>query len=440
MLAPRCLDGLATQFDDDHAVAYAGLIQPATLAQHLGLRELFDDYVRLGRAPGHAHVGDKAMTLIHSALVGGECIDDADALRAGRTETVLGHELRAPSTLGTFLRSFTWGHVRQLDRVAGELLARAWRAGAGLGEEAVTIDVDSTICETYGLAKQGGKFGYSGVRGYHPLLASVAGSGEVVHARLRGGNAFSGRGAASFIAETFTRVRRAGATGSLTLRADSGFYSRSVVAACQRAKVRYSITVRLQPGLRQAIEAIPEEDWTAIPYWQEGGADVAELAYTPFGQKREVRLIVRRVRPTPGTQLALLTNYSYHAFITDREGETLALEADHRRHAEVENVVRDLKYGVGLNHLPSGRFAANAAWLGLNVIAHNLARWVVRIGLGSGTPVTTRTLRRRLLCLPGRLTHSARRWTLHLPHNWPWADVFRASLQRLRTLPPPVPA
>jgi hypothetical protein len=440
MLAPRCLDGLATQFDDDHAVAYAGLIQPATLAQHLGLRELFDDYVRLGSAPGHAHVGHKAMTLIHSALAGGECIDDADALRAGRTEAVLGHELRAPSTLGTFLRSFTWGHVRQLDRVAGELLARAWRAGADPGGEAVTIDVDSTMCETYGLAKQGGKFGYSGVRGYHPLLASVAGSGEVVHSRLRGGNAFSGRGAASFIAETFKRVRRAGATGPMTLRADSGFYSRSVVAACRRAKVRYSITVRLQPGLRQAIEAIPEADWTAIPYWQEGGADVAELAYAPFGQKRKVRLIVRRVRPTPATQLALLTNYSYHAFITDREGETLALEADHRRHAEVENVVRDLKYGVGLNHLPSGRFEANAALLVLNVIAHNLARWVVRIGLGSGTPVTTRTLRRRLLCLPGRLTHSARRWTLHLPRDWPWADAFRAILQRLRTLPPPVPA
>lgn len=440
MLSPRSLDRLAARFDDDHAIAYAGLLQPATLAQRLGLRQLFDEHVRLGATPGHAHAGHKAMTLIHSALAGGECIDDADALRAGGTEAVLGHQLRAPSTLGTFLRSFTWGHVRQLDRVAGELLARAWRAGAGPGEEAVTIDIDSTICETYGLAKQGGKFGYSGVRGYHPLLASVAGSGEVVHSRLRGGNAFSGRGAASFVAETFRRVRGAGATGSLTLRADSGFYSHSVVAACRRAKARYSITVRLQPGLRQAIEAIPEEDWTAIPYWQEGGADVAEVAYAPFGQKREVRLIVRRVRPTPGTQLALLTNYSYHAFITDREGELLDLEADHRRHAEVENVVRDLKYGVGLNHLPSGRFAANGAWLVLNVIAHNLTRWLARIGLGPGAALTTRTLRRRLFCLPGRLTRSARRWTLHLPRDWPWQGAFLAILQQLRALPPPLPA
>lgn len=426
-------------FDDRHTVAFAGLIQTATLAQQLGLRELIDEHVRLGDAPGRAHAGDKAMTLIHSALAGGEWIEDAAALRAGRTEAVLGHELRAPSTLGTFLRSFTWGHVRQLDHVLAQLLVRAWKAGAGPGTEPLTIDVDSTICETYGLAKQGGRFGYSKVRGYHPLLATVAGTGDVVHARLRSGNVSSGRGAPSFLTETFGRVRAAGASGLLTLRADSGFYSKAVVAACRRAGVRYSITARLQTGLRSQIEAIAEEDWRPIPYWQEGGADVAETSYRPFGQREPVRLIVRRVRPTPGTQLALLTNYSYHPFITDREGELLELEADHRRHAEVENVVRDLKYGVGLNHLPSGRFAANAAWLVLNVIAHNLARWVVRLGLQDG-PLTTRTLRRRLLCLPGRLTRSARRFTLHLPRAWPWQEAFLAALKRLRALPPPLPA
>ena len=258
-----------------------------------------------------------------------------------------------------------------------------------------------------------------------------------MHCRLRGGNAFSGRGAASFVAEGFRRVRNAGASGPLTLRADSGFYNQAVVRACRRYKARFSITVRLQASLRDAIEAIPEENWTSIPYWQEGGADVAEFAYAPFGEKQEVRLIVRRVRPTPDTQLALLTNYSYHAFITDREGEMLELEADHRRHAEVENVIRDLKYGVGLNHLPSGRFAANGAWLVLNVIAHNLGRWVEHIGLGPEARLTTPTLRRRLLCLPGRLTRSARKWTLHLPHDWPWARAFAAILQRLRALPPP---
>jgi hypothetical protein len=438
MQSSHRIDRLAVRFDDDHAVAFAGLIQPATLAQQLGLRELVDEHVQLGEVPGRAHAGHKAMTLIHSALAGGECIDDADALRSAQTAAVLGHELRAPSTLGTFLRSFTWGHARQLDHVLGALIVRAWQAGAGPGSRPLTIDVDSTICRTYGLAKQGGRFSYRGVRGYHPLIAAVAGSGEVLHARLRGGNAASGRGAASFLRETFGRVRAAGARGALTLRADSGFYSQAVVQACRDAQIRFSITARLQASLRDRIEAIPEAEWTPIRYWQAGGADVAETAYRPFGQRAEVRLIVRRVRPTPGTQLALLTAYSYHPFITDRAGERLELEADHRRHAEVENVVRDLKYGVGLNHLPSGRFAANAAWLVLNVIAHNLARWVARLGLDDA-PLTTRTLRRRFFCLPGRLTHSARRLTLHLPSTWPWHDSFLVALRRLRALPPPAP-
>ena len=362
-------------FDDEHLVANAGLMLPATLAQHLGLRELFDEHVDLGDAAGRANVGHKAMTLIHSALAGGDCIDDADVLRSGDTEAVLGHGVLAPSTLGTFLRSFTWGHARQLDKVAGELLGRAWAAGAGPGEAPVTIDVDSTICETYGLAKQGGVFGHTKVRGYHPLLAAVAGTGDVVHSRLRGGNANSGRGAASFLTETFNRVRAAGATGRSRCgptRASTTTRSSTPVGA---ADVRYSITVKLSKGLKKAIAAIDESAWTPIPYFLDG-ADVAETTYQPFGKKgRPTRLIVRRVRPTPGSQLALFTEFSYHAFITDRLGDTLELEADHRRHAEIENAIRDLKYGVGLNHLPSGRFGANAAWLGLNVIAHNLARF-----------------------------------------------------------------
>ncbi len=421
------LDRLNVTFDDEHLVANAGLMLPATLAQHLGLRELFEEHVDLGDAAGRANVGHKAMTLVHSALAGGDSIDDADVLRSGDTMAVLGHGVLAPSTLGTFLRSFSWGHARQLDKVAGELLVRAWAAGAGPGDAPATIDVDSTICETYGLAKQGGVFGHTKVRGYHPLVAAVAGAGEVVHSRLRGGNAHSGRGAASFLTESFNRVRTAGATGPLTLRADSGFYNHKVVEACRAADVRYSITAKLFSGLKQVIEAIEESAWTPIAYFSDGAA-VAETTYTPFGTRGEpCRLIVRRVRPTPGSQLALFTEFSYHAFITDRPGATLELEADHRRHAEIENVIRDLKYGVGLNHLPSGRFGANAAWLGLNVIAHNLARFSTRLGL-DGTPITTETLRRRYLSLPGRLTRSARRVTVHLPARWPWAEQFVAAL------------
>ena len=259
------------------------------------------------------------------------------------------------------------------------MLARAWAAGAGPGDSPLTIDLDSTICETYGLAKEGARHhGYTGARGYHPLLAIAAGTGEVLMSRLREGRANTARGAAHFLRETVGRVRYGGARGQLTVRADSGFYAHTVVAACREMDVRFSITIRQRASLRDLIEAIPEEDWTPIPYWMDGAADVAETTYTPFQTKPDaapVRLIVRRVKPTPGSQLALFARYSYHAFITDRDGETLELEADHRRHAEVENAIRDLKYGVGLNHMPSARFAANGAWLAVQTMAHNLARW-----------------------------------------------------------------
>ena len=371
MRSSHSLDALVVTFDDERLLADAGLMLPATLAQHLGLRELFDDHVDLGDAPGHANVGHKAMTLVHSALAGGDSIDDADALRAGSTQAVLGHAVLAPSTLGTFLRSFTWGHARQLDKVAAALLGRAWAAGAGPGEAPLTIDVDSSVVETYGLNKQGGtKFTYNKVRGYHPLVAVVAGTGDVVHCRQRGGNANSGRGAGTFLTETFNRARAAGASGPLTLRADSGFYSGKVAAACRAADVRFSITVKLNPAIHKAIATIPDDAWAPIAYFLDG-ADVAETTYRPFGRKAPlVRLIVRRTKPTPGSQLALLVDYAYHALVTDRVGETVAIEADHRRHAVVEDTVRDLTYGVGLNHMPSGRFGANAAWLGLNVMAH----------------------------------------------------------------------
>jgi len=438
MRSSHSLDRIGAAFDGTQLVADAGLLLPATLAGRLGLKGLVERFLDLGHAAGAANVGDKLLTLVVSALAGGDCIDDADALRAGGTSRILGFSVKAPSTLGTFLRSFSWGHVRQLDRVSRELLARAWSAGAGPGDAPFTIDLDSTICETYGLAKAGAAgFTYTGVRGYHPLLAVAAGTGDVLMARLRGGNATSGRSAGHFLRETVTRVRGAGATGELTVRADSGFYLHDVVAVARRMKVRFSITIRQQKGVRRLIEAIPETAWMPIPYWIDGGADVAETSYTPFRDEKDakpVRLIVRRVRPTPGSQLAAFVLYDYHAFITDREGETLVLEADHRRHAEIENAIRDLKYGMGLNHLPSGRFAANGAWLAVQVMAHNLARWTARLGLGAGI-VTAKTLRRRLFGLVGRLTRSARRLTLHLPACWPWSDEFMAALTRLRAIP-----
>ena len=221
------------------------------------------------------------------------------------------------------------------------------------------------------------------------------------------------------------------------MRADSGFYAHAVVAVCRAMDVRFSITIRQHRSVRRLIEAIPADAWTPIPYWLDGGADVAETTYTPFKGEQDaapVRLIVRRVKPTPGSQLALFTTYDFHAFITDRTGEMLTLEADHRRHAEIENAIRDLKYGMGLNHLPSGKFAANGAWLAVQVMAHNLARWTARIGLGAGI-VTAKTLRRRFFSLAGRLTRSARRETLRLAEHWPWRAEFLAALARLRAIP-----
>src|SRR5260370_8093956 len=226
------LDRVAVSFDDDHAVANAGLITPATLAEHLGLRQLFDDCVDLGDAAGHANVGLKAMTLVHSALAGGDCIDDADRMRVASTPEVLGHAVRAPSTLRTFLRSVTWGHVDDRDGVVDESLRRAWTAGAGPGDGPVTVDVDSTICETYGLSKQGARFGHTKVRGYHPLVATLGGTDEVIGARLRGGNAHTGRGAASFVTQVFNRVRRAGAAGPMVLPAHSAFHTPNVTHPC----------------------------------------------------------------------------------------------------------------------------------------------------------------------------------------------------------------
>ena len=319
MLSRNHPDRIQITFDDRRLVANAGLLLPATLARHLGLPELVQQRLDLGDAPGPANAGDKMMTLVASALAGGDCIDDADVLRAGGTVGVLGCVVKAPSTLGTFLRSFRWGHVRQLDRVSRELLARAWQAGAGPGDGPLTIDLDSTICETYGLAKEGARHhGYTGKRGYHPLLA------------VREGRANTARGAAHFLRETVSRVRRAGASGQLTARADSGFYAHALVAACREMDVRFSITIRQHKSLRNLIEAIPDADWTPVPYWMDGAADVAQTTYTPFRTEpgaAPVRLIVRRVKPTPGSQLALFATYSYHGFITDRDGETLELEA-----------------------------------------------------------------------------------------------------------------
>jgi hypothetical protein len=425
------LDQVDIAFDDERAVAAAGLLLPATLAERLGIEQATDQLIDLGDRPGAAQPGRKLLTLVHAMVAGGDCIDDVELLRCGSTASVLGHRVMAASTVGTFLRAFTFGHVRQLDKVTGEILTRAWAAGAGPGDGPITVDVDSTICEVHGYHKQGACYGYTHQLGYHPLLATRAGSGEVLHARLRKGAANTARGILRFVDELIARLRRAGASGELTVRMDSGFWSAKLIRRLRAHRVRYSITVRQTKTVRAAIAAIPEAAWVQIAYQPDGVAQVAEASY------RGDRLIVRRVR-NQGDQAQLFATWRYHAFVTNRVGTTLELDADHRRHAVCELAIRDLKAGAGLAHLPSGRFAANAAWLLAATLAHNLIRWTASLGLGVGDQQTVaKTLRCTLLALPGRLTRSARQWTLHLPAGWPWAHSFTMALARLRCIPYP---
>ena len=441
MLPRNHPDRIQIAFDDHRLVANAGLLLPATLALHLGLSQLVQQRLDLGDAPGRANPGDKIMTLVASALAGGDCIDDADALRAGGAACALGSVVKAPSTLGIFLRSFRWGHVRQLDRgeprVAGTGMAGRSRTRRRAIYHRPRFDHLRDL--------RPGQGGRPPPRLHRRPGLSPAAGRRRRHRRRADGPAARGPRQHRPAAPPTSCVRRWGGCATVEpgdnsqVRADSGFYTHAVVAVCRRMDVRFSITIRQHKSLHNLIETIPEDAWTPIPYWVDGAADVAETTYTPFQAEPDaapVRLIVRRVKPTPGSQLALFARYSYHGFITDRDGETLELEADHRRHAEIENAIRDLKYGVGLNHMPSGRFAANGAWLAVQVMAHNLARWTARIGLGERI-ATTKTLRRRFFALVGRITRSARRLTLHLPQHWPWETQFTRAMARLRAIPLP---
>jgi hypothetical protein len=429
--SPVVLDQVHVAFDDQRMVANAGLLLTATLADRLGIEQAAEELINLGQRPGAARPGRKVLTVVHGLLAGGDSIDDVEMLRAGATASVLGHRVMAASTVGTFLRAFTFGHVRQLDRLAETALACAWAAGAGPGDGALVIDADSTICEVYGHHKQGAAYGYTHRLGYHPLLATRADTGEVLHARQRTGKANTARGAPRFVDETIGRVRRAGAGGELVFRADAGFWSATVIDRLRAHDVRFSITVRQTKPVRAVIAAIPEATWTTIPYPDSG---VAQVAQTPF---RGDRLVVRRTRHHTN-QGQLFPTWDYHAFVTDRPGSPVELDADHRRHAVIELAIRDAKHGAGLRHHPSGRFFANAAWLVLVTLAHNLLRWTAALGLGArNEQIVAKTLRRTLLALPGRLTRSARRWTLHLPARWPWAHSFTMALARLRCIPHP---
>ena len=449
---------ISARFDDPNLVSCAGLVPVIALAQRCGLAALLAERVRI-TAKGGANAVAKVLAVVAGMVAGADSIDDMDLLRHGGMGRLF-TEVRAPSTLGTFLRCFTFGHVRQLDAVAAALLTRLAAATPVLpdADQLVFVDLDDTVRQTYGYAKQGAGRGYTGIKGLNALLAVVStplSAPVIAAARLRKGSTNSARGAAKLLADALATARRAGAAGLVIVRADSAYYGYEIVAACRRAGARFSVTARLTPTVITAISGIDEQAWVPIRYpnaiydedeqrWV-SDAEVAEVPFTAFtGRRRSehvtARLIVRRVRRlnpkhVPAGQTEAFAVYRYHAIFTDSAEPMLVAEATHRDHAIVEQVIAELKNGP-LAHLPSGRFAANAAWLALNVIAHNLARWTSRIGLGE-TLITTKTLRTRYLDLPGRLTRSARKLHLHLPTHWPWAREFLLALDRLRCVPFP---
>jgi hypothetical protein len=290
------------------------------------------------------------------------------------------------------------------------------------------IDIDGFIGEVCGHQKQGAGYGYTHKLGYHPLLATRAGTGEVLHIRNRKGQANTQRGQQRFLDELLARVRRAGATGTILIRADSGFENQKVFRRLDGQGVEFSVGVKLHEHVRDAIEQIAEEQWRRLEDYPEGGE--AQIAETMLGRWR---LIVRRVR-TLGEQAQLFATRQHFAFATNRSEPLELVEAEHREHAVVELAIRDLK-DQALAHFPSGKFHANGAWCVIAAPAHNLGRWTTIIGLPAEVPRTARTRRRRLFEISGRLTRSARQWTLHMPARWPWRDEFDRALARIRALP-----
>jgi hypothetical protein len=389
------------------------------------------------------------MTLVAGMVAGADSIADMDVLRHGGMSRVFSG-VRAPSTLGTFLRAFAFGHVRQLDAVAARFVAGLARHSPIIAASAsVTyLDVDDTVRATFGYAKQGAGYGYTGVKGLNALLATVstaASAPVIVATRLRRGSAHSARGAARLVADAIKTTRSAGVDGVLVLRGDSAYYGHEVIAAARRHKVHFSVTARKDRAVSAAIAAIPEDAWTPIRYpkavydeqfahWV-SDAEVAEMTFTAFTSKPKAqqitaRLIVRRVRDANpdhvevNAQGELFRVWRHHAIFTDSPLPMLAAEADHRKHAVVEQVIADLKNGP-LAHLPSGNFAANSAWLVLATIAFNLTRAVGALASVFHATATTATVRTQLINIAARVVRSARRSQLRLPAAWPWATAWQ---------------
>lgn len=431
-------------FDDPNLVSVAGLVPVLRLAKSAGFYDLLGDLT-----VASPNAGAKAASVVGGMLAGADSIDDLDLVRHGGTGRLFGG-VRAPSTLGTFLRTFTHGHVQQLDKVSARLLAGLARQVPGLlaGSDAdgiAFLDVDDTVGEVHGYAKQGAAFGYTGQRGLNVQLATIStptAAPVIARARLRKGNTASARGVARLLAQSIKTARAAGVTGQILTRADSAYYGHAFVGTALRHKTWFSVTARMTPSVTAAIASIDADAWRAIEYpnavfdaaeqrWV-SDAEVAEVPFVAFTGRRKhehvpCRLVVRRVKRLQplagdGTQQGeLFAAYRHHAFITNSGLSTVEADQRHRDHALVEQVIAELKDGP-LAHLPSGKYAANAAWVAHSVIAFNIARaTAVAAQMRSARWATLRT---RIINIPARIATTGRRLALHLPQHWPWTSSW----------------
>ena len=457
-------------FDDPNLVSSAGLVPALALADRAGLGELADDHLTVPADKG-ANAGMKVCSLVAGMVAGADSIDDMAVLRHGGMGRLFARAY-APSTLGSFLRAFTFGHIRQLDAVASRfLITLAKLTGtttvatpiAGEPGQYALVDVDDTVVEVHGHAKQGAGFGYNRIRGLNALLATLTTSSSapvIVAQRLRKGQCNSSRGAKRLVGDATKTARRLlPADTPVLVRMDSAYYGRGPVHAALAGRAAVSVTVRMNAQIKAAIAAITDDAWTTIEYtdavFDEASgrwisrAEVAEIDFTAFAAQKKAeqvpgRLIVRRIpdfnadRHKAAGQETLFDVWRFHAFFTTADPDrldTVAADKTHRGHAVIEQVHADLKNSA-LAHLPSGVFTANAAWLVLAVIAFNLTRAAGALAAPDLAKATTATVRRKLVHLPCRIATSARRITLHLPRDWPWETAWTQLITRVADPPP----
>lgn len=464
-------------FDDPNLVSAGGLVPVLALAESAGLRDLADQHLTVPGDKG-ANAGLKVASLVAGMVAGADSIDDMALLRHGGMGRVFARAY-APSTLGSFLRAFTFGHVRQLDAIASRFLialaglTELLRPSAEVSTDAdasadyALVDVDDTIIEVHGHAKQGAGFGYSGVRGLNALLATLTIAGAVpviVAQRLRKGSTGSPRGAKRLVGDAVRTARRLlDKSHPVLVRMDSAFYGRGPVHAALKGGAAVSVTVRMDKRVKAAIATIDDDAWTTIEYTDAvfdeatgrwiSRAEVAEIGFTAFAAQKKTdhvpgRLVVRRIpdfnaeKNKAAGQDTLFDTWRFHAFFTTTDADvldTVAADAIHRHHAVIEQVHADLKHAA-LAHLPSGVFTANAAWLVLAAMAFNLTRAAASLTDPQIAKATTATIRRKLITVPARVATSARRVTLHLPQAWPWETAWTALFDRVSDPPPALAA